>query len=68
MLGYEANNTFRVGQGDLISPPQAQVSPLQFLGHQGVELQRRPKTCTHLTGQTEISINTQTQNTESLHA
>lgn len=35
--------TFGVSERHLLPPPQAQVGPLQLLGHQGVELQGGPE-------------------------
>lgn len=35
--------TFRVCECDLLAPPQAQISPLELLRHQSVELQSGTK-------------------------
>ena len=48
--------TFRVGQSDLFPPPQPQVSPLQLLGHQGVELQGGAQARAHLRGRREREV------------
>lgn len=56
--------TFRVGESDFLSSPKTQISPLQLLRHQSIELLRRAETCSHLRHREKTDITDQTTLTQ----